>query len=107
MGEHALTNLIVTLADQHGWSVAHLRAGRWPTTLTALLLARDGELLIVELYTGRPRSLPERDVWFAALKARGAEAHSWSSKDKAAALAVLERPRKQIANTDDLNKKEP
>lgn len=96
MTEKAWQAAVVQLATLYGWLVYHTYDSRrsnpgWPDLV--LVRANTGEILYVELKTDKGKTTPAQDVWLAALRACGQEAHVWRPRDLDAAHERLKRPR--------------
>jgi hypothetical protein len=89
---------VLDVARLHGWRAAHFRPARtqqgWRTAVQGdigspdLLLARDGQVLLVELKTDRGRLRPAQVSWLCHL---GDHATVWRPTDRPAILARLRR----------------
>lgn len=78
MSEAQFTETVIQLAQLLGWRVAHFRPaidrrGQWRTPMSGdkgfpdLVLARDGEVLFVELKTATGRLSLDQKAWGAAI----------------------------------------
>ncbi|WP_181778945.1 VRR-NUC domain-containing protein [Pseudonocardia pini] len=96
--EAAFAEWVIQAAQLHGWRVAHFRPARtaagWRTAVQGhigspdLLLARDGDVLLVELKTDRGQLRPDQRTWLDHL---GQHATVWRPADRPAILARLRR----------------
>lgn len=78
MTEKELQAAVIEAAHLFGWRVAHFRpaltqSGKWATAMQGdpgypdLTMARDGEILFVELKSETGRIRPEQKIWIDAL----------------------------------------
>lgn len=71
MTENELKTLVVALARKQGWAVYHVPQARIPNGggrgYPDLTLARDGEVLWIELKQEKTMPTPEQLAWAAAL----------------------------------------
>jgi hypothetical protein len=94
--EKAWQAQVVELATLYGWLVYHTYDSRrsnpgWPDLV--LVRANTGEIVYAELKTDKGKTTPAQDVWLAALRACGQEAHVWRPCDFDAVHERLKRPR--------------
>lgn len=88
MTEAHLTETVIQLAKFHGWQVTHFRPALtehgWRTPLSGhkgfpdLVLARGGDVLIVELKTEKGRTTKEQERWAQAI---GSQYRLWRPRD--------------------------
>ncbi len=98
LSETAWTSRVIDIARLHSWRVAHFRPARtqngWRTPMEGdigvpdLILARDGDVLLVELKTDRGRVLPDQQKWLDHL---GVHGRVWRPRDSDEVLARLVR----------------
>lgn len=95
------TTWVIEVARLHHWRAAHFRPARtaagWRTAVQGdvgfpdVALARDEEVLIVELKRDAGRLTPEQRAWLAAL---GPYGRVWRPRDRDDVLATLSAPRR-------------
>jgi hypothetical protein len=98
MREEAWTTWVIEAATLHGWRVSHGRPARtgrgWRTPVQGhigapdLLLARDGDVLLIELKSNTGRLRPDQDIWLNHLGPYGGV---WRPRDANLVLARLRR----------------
>ena len=92
--EAAFLDMVIRLARLKKWLVFHARPARtargWRTPVSGdgkgfpdLFLIRPaaGEILFVELKSGRGRLTPEQEAWLEALRECGLPVRVWTPKD--------------------------
>lgn len=90
MSESDLQSAVIELARLKGWRCFHARAslnqrGKWATHATGdpgypdLTLARNGEVLFLELKTQRGRVRAEQEAWIDALGAFVIRPEQWAN----------------------------
>jgi hypothetical protein len=96
--EKDFQNMVVKYAQHCGWLIHHTRpamrqSGKWSTPIQGnagfpdLVLARNGELLIVELKSAKGRLSDKQNDWMEALAGNGARL--WRPADWPHILKVL------------------
>lgn len=101
LSEDQLKKRIIDTAMLYGWRVCHVRPARkrngtWITPIEGhaglpdLVLARDGQVLLVELKSERGKPTADQLAW---LEAAGDNGHLWHPSDWPAALVLLSTPR--------------
>lgn len=87
--EAELQTMVIRTAGLYGWRCHHSRAaqnrnGKWSTALQGdiglpdLVLARDGQVLLVELKSGTGKPTADQDLW---LEAAGNHGRLWRPSD--------------------------
>lgn len=83
MNEAEFTETVIQMAKLYGWHVAHFRPskdrkGEWRTAMSGdpgfpdLVMARNGQVLFIELKSATGVTSPEQDGWLQALAAPAA-----------------------------------
>lgn len=99
MTERDLQDVVIQTAQLYGWMVTHFRPAKtdrgWRTPLEGdagfpdLVLARGGEVLIVELKSQRGKVSPMQELWAVAL---GGHYRLWRPSDIPDLVEELKRP---------------
>lgn len=102
MTEAQFQQLVIDLAQLHGWRVAHFRAATLRTGRTVTPVSADGagwpDLVLVhpvrgvlfrELKTDRGKVRPQQQVWLDWLEAAGMDAGVWRPRDWPQITATL------------------